>query len=647
MASFHLPLLLLLFIYPFSSKANLRKINSLLKSSLISQSPISSHTHLHDTLPKVFFEVTKPIKLPKTKPCKHLVLQHDFGYTYQKPPVLVEYNPPSYCTSQHFSKIVLEWIATCKGRQFDRIFGVWLGGVELLRGCTAEPTMAGTVWSVKKDITRYSSLLVKNEMQTLAVNLGNVVDSTYTGVYHVNITIYFYPAEDNSNSNHVHNVDHSEFTDGSKADLIIPISRNLPLNNGLWFEIDNESNKKSKEFKIPQNVYRAVLEVYVSFHEKDEFWYGNLPKEYSDVNNLADIPGNGPFREVVVYLDGEVVGAIWPFTVIYTGGIDPLLWRPITGIGSFDLPSYHIEITPFLGTMLDGKEHKISFSVTNALNVWYIDGNLHLWLDHKSMKTEGELLKHESMPLAVSLESGSQGLGKKFSTKAHRSISSSGWVKSSWGNITTHFNQNFYYSNSMLMENNGNSEIIDQVIHFNDIVYVKMPSSHAQSTKSFKKFLLYLNTNSLNQGYRTSLAIVNITLGFKERKYQGAAPGSAISSLKNLQKGQQAMVIKNNLITGLTGNTRQAYEFSDADFCYSRIVGSSFHNILYDKLGTIGFPCSDIAEKSQTWMLQIKLYFNMNRFVSKRANYGFVAWWFANRILNSYAVTVLAILVCN
>lgn len=132
MASFHLSLLLLLlFLCPFSCKANLHKINSLLKSSLISEARISSQSHLNDALPTVFFEVTKPIKLPKTKPCKHFLLQHEFGYTYQKPPVLVDYNPPSHCPSQHFSKIVLEWVATCKGRQFDRIFGIWLGGVDL------------------------------------------------------------------------------------------------------------------------------------------------------------------------------------------------------------------------------------------------------------------------------------------------------------------------------------------------------------------------------------------------------------------------------------------------------------------------------------------------------------------------------------
>ncbi|MFQ6650605.1 hypothetical protein Gotur_022599, partial [Gossypium turneri] len=112
------------------------------KSSLFSQS--SANETISPTL---FFEVTKPINLPATRPCSLTALQHDFGFTYGKPPVLADYNFPSDCPFQEFSKIVLEWNATCKGRQFDRIFGVWLSGVELLRSCTAEPRPNGIFWS--------------------------------------------------------------------------------------------------------------------------------------------------------------------------------------------------------------------------------------------------------------------------------------------------------------------------------------------------------------------------------------------------------------------------------------------------------------------------------------------------------------------
>ncbi|XVF04366.1 hypothetical protein REPUB_Repub05bG0076200 [Reevesia pubescens] len=575
---FFLPLL---FLDPLFSQANLHHSKTLIKSSLIFQ-PSSPNEIIPPTL---FFEVTRPINVPKTKPCSLTVLQHDFGFTYGKPPVLANYSFPSDdCPYQEFSRIVLEWNATCKGRQFDRIFGVWLSGVELLRSCTAEPRATGIVWSVQKDITRYSSLLLLSKTQTFAVFLGNIVDETYTGVYHVNVTLYFYPAVEKMNLFDEKRRNLGSGID-SKADLIIPFSRDLPLNDGLWYEIENATDVKVKEFEIPQNVYRALLEVYVSFHENDEFWYGNLPNEYIAANNLTGFAGNGPFREVVVSLDGEVVGAIWPFTVVYTGGINPLLWRPISAIGSFDLPTYEIEITPFLGNILDGKTHKLSFSVTNALNVWYIDANLHLWLDSKSEKTEGKLLQHDVVPLGISSVSDFKGLNGTFVTNTTRFISSTGWVKSTYGTVTTKSIQDLSYSNSMVMGKDGNLQIINQTIHFDDSVYAKMPASNVISKKSLKRFLFYLYSDYLDQGNETSLSVANVTMGFNEKKFKDADARLPSSSLRNLQKGNGVMVVKDNLVVSGVASTQQTYNYDGSKFCYSRNVSSSNYTILYDKVG--------------------------------------------------------------
>ncbi|XP_060200815.1 peptide-N4-(N-acetyl-beta-glucosaminyl)asparagine amidase A-like [Lycium barbarum] len=548
--SFHF---LVYFLLPLFSTATLRHqfINQLDSLS-------------NNATPTTFFEVTKPIKLPKTKPCSHLILEHDFGFTYGKPPVLANYTPPLNCSSQKFSKIVLEWRATCKGRQFDRIFGVWLSGVEIFRSCTAEPTANGIVWTVKKDITRYSSLLMKD--QTLAVYLGNIVDSTYTGVYHVKVFVHFYPAEEK-----LGDLD-------SGADLIIPISRNSQLNDGLWFEIENSTDVQLKDFKIPQNVYRAVLEVYVSFHENDESWYANPPNEYISSNNLT-IPGNGAFREVVVSLDEMVVGVVWPFTVIYTGGANPLFWRPISGIGSFDLPSYDIEITPLLGNILDGNAHKISFRVADALNVWYVDANLHLWLDGKSKKTEGQLLKYSCSTLSFSLRTNFTRLDGSFITNASRSVKLTGRVKSSYGTITTKSSQGLSYRNYMVMGNEGNLQIVDQIIEFNDTV-----SSSVHSLKSFKKYLFRWYSDNVDQGNQSYASISNLTLGLDEKRVKASKSGSLVSSVKNLQKAQGYMLVKGQLVVKGLGSTQQVYKYNEDSCCYSRNISSSNYTILYDKM---------------------------------------------------------------
>lgn len=455
--------------------------------------------------------------------------------------------------------------------------------MELLRSCTAEPTSTGIIWSVEKDITRYRYLLVKNQRQILAVYLGNIVNNVYTGVYNASISIHFYPAEGNSNhGEHGSNKLASGYD--SNADLILPISRNLPMNDGLWFEIKNSIDMQEKDFIIPQNVYRAVLEVYVSFHENDEFWYANLPSEFISLNRLNDTPGNGPFREVVISLDGEVVGAIWPFTVIYTGGISPLFWTPITGIGSFDLPSYDIEITPFLGNILDGKKHRFGFSVTNALNVWFIDANLHLWLDKNSRKTEGKLLKHHVLPLHASLSSNLRGPNGKMLTNVSRSISSTGLIKSSYGEITTHSIQDFSYSNLIIISRDGNVQVFEQMIHLDDRVYTRTPSYFAYSSTSFKRFPLKLSIQQLDSKNGTTSQLSDVKLGFYEEKWKSSGFDFFFSSLRNFQSGHVELDIQDNFIGGSSWSTQQTYKYHGSDLCYLRNIRSSNDTVLYDKV---------------------------------------------------------------
>ncbi|PKA51654.1 Peptide-N4-(N-acetyl-beta-glucosaminyl)asparagine amidase A [Apostasia shenzhenica] len=527
--------------------------------------------------PTTFFEVQRPIPVPGENPCSTLVLQHDFAYTYGKPPVTAAYSPPSHCFLRRRapSRIVLEWSAACAGRQFDRIFGVWLAGVELLRSCTAEPRSTGIVWNVRKDVTRYASLF--SQPQTLAVYLGNLVDQTYTGIYHVNVSFHFY-------------FDHRQKSPpssvpafGSPADMILPISKPLPLNDGLWFQIDNSTDFQGKELAIPRNAYRAALEVYISFHSDDEFWYTNPPNSYISANNLTDVAGNGAFREVTVRLDGNVIGAIWPFTVIYTGGINPLLWRPISGIGSFDLPSYDLEMSPFLEKILDGKMHSFEFGVTDALHVWFIDANLHLWLDRKSPFTEASLIEYKAPAVSSSLISQFKDLDGHFDTNANRKFSASGWVNSSYGNITTHFYQELDFSNRLKFAGNGSIQAVNQSIIYNHGIESMLPSAILYSEEVLQSFPLSLYTRTSDHGSGSYSLISNVTLGFNERKHSGGASGFFFSRLRNLQTGEGVIKVKKNLVTSGLGSTQQIYIYESSEGCYFRNVSSSHYTILYDE----------------------------------------------------------------
>ncbi|XBH83151.1 hypothetical protein VPH35_071644 [Triticum aestivum] len=225
--------------------------------------------------PTAFFEVDRPPRARGSsgRRCSTLLLSASFGSTFHKPPATVAYSPPRCLVkaggrASAISLAELEWRAACQGAQLDRIFGVWLGGAELLRGSTAAPPPNGIVWSVSKDVTKYASLLAAAGNSTLAVYLGNLVNTTLTGVYHANVTLHLYLRR----------------TPPTKpppamapADLIVPMARALPLNGGLWFPIKSAADIASKSVALPSNTYRAVLELYVSFHEDDELWYKKEP----------------------------------------------------------------------------------------------------------------------------------------------------------------------------------------------------------------------------------------------------------------------------------------------------------------------------------------------------------------------------------
>ncbi|GLJ13662.1 hypothetical protein SUGI_0217760 [Cryptomeria japonica] len=521
--------------------------------------------------PLVFFEVTKPIELPKERPCSIHVLQYDFGHTIGKPPVIVEYNPPKWCPDR-WSKVVMEWKATCKGRQFDRIAGVWLSGVEILRTCTAEPTKTGIEWTILKDITKYSPML--KSPQILEVKLANLIDDTYTGVYHVNITFHFYEEEEMG----LHHYGY--------ADSIMPISLPYSQSAGAWFQIQNASDVQGKSLRIPPNAYRAVLEIYVSFHSDDESWYANPPNVYIEANHLTNTAGNGSFREVVASVDDIVVGAVWPFPVVYTGGINPLFWRPVSGIGSFILPSYEIEMTPFLGRLLDGEEHKFSLTVTNALSVWFVDANLHLWLDKNSARTNGKLTEYEAPPLKINVESNFEGLDGSFVTSANRKISHSGWVESSQGNITTHISQEYKYINSMTFGNNGDAQTVEQSIMATSGAILKAPTGMLLSTQVDSSFCIYMYFAVVDKGNDTTLETANFSNGFNMDISIVAPTNSFFSSLNNTQNSEGYIFVQNNLVRSGLGSTQETYRYRSTEGCYSRSLSVSNYTFLSDHIDT-------------------------------------------------------------
>ena len=109
-----------------------------------------------------------------------------------------------------------------------------------------------------------------------------------------------------------------------------------------------------------------------------------MPDEYLDKLPADTTYGKGSFREVRVTVDGHLAGVAFPYPVLFTGAIVPSVWRPIPAYGAFDLPTYNIDLTPWIPLLADGQSHTIGLEVASSEedgsinNNWYVSGNIQV-----------------------------------------------------------------------------------------------------------------------------------------------------------------------------------------------------------------------------------------------------------------------------
>ncbi|GAB4827631.1 hypothetical protein Ancab_034515 [Ancistrocladus abbreviatus] len=563
----------------------------------------STATSLRQQPPQQYLELTHPVPSDQLIPsCTLSLLQHSFANTMGQPPFSVPYSPPSYCPSP-WSHVVLQIDATCHGDQYDRIFAIWLAGVEILRSSTAEPTASGIFWNVRKDVTRYSSLLSRSNL-TLSMMLENLVNDEFTGVYHVNVSLFFYdhhavvaPPRVNwmkmlgFQSDSDINVREDENREKSSlnlyetpADLIIPISDHG--DEGFWFRIQNESDVRSKNIELPMNAKRVLLELYVSFHGNDEFWYSNPPNAYIESNNLTTKRGNGAWREVFVRIDGSLVATEIPFPVIFTGGINPLFWEPVVAIGAFDLPSYDFDLTPLLGSLLDGKSHNFELGVNGAIQFWLLDANLHIWLDYGSSDVEAKVVVNWFPEIHQSWETSFNQLDGSFKVKAERKSLASGWVASSCGNLTTSVSRKIEFKNKINFEGNGRYKMVHQKVKVKtEVRTVESGSGKLISQRMLKrKYPLNVITSTV-PGYDmdTYMMTTNVSHSLKEKSSNGEFSGSLLNS----QESGGWMIVKDHSVLSGASRTQQSFSYQDEIACYSRNIEASSGQLLRDESASV------------------------------------------------------------
>ena len=133
-----------------------------------------------------------PVTRPHTTPCTvQLFTNEQFADFNIKD---FNYAPPAECHGP-WSKVVFSADFTVTaGRQFDRTAQFLIGNMNIYYGTTAEPRATlSPSWHVESDITDLSAGL--SAPQTGHAILGNLVNSTYTGIIYANAQIEFYPAD--------------------------------------------------------------------------------------------------------------------------------------------------------------------------------------------------------------------------------------------------------------------------------------------------------------------------------------------------------------------------------------------------------------------------------------------------------------------
>ncbi|ANS63493.1 hypothetical protein SLINC_1269 [Streptomyces lincolnensis] len=309
------------------------------------------------------------------------------------------YAPPRGCGDK-WSKVVLRLEGKVKGRQFDRLGYVHVGGVEIFRTSTPQPSPDGIEWSVEKDVTRYSDAF--RGSQDVEMLIGNVVDDTYTGIIDVKVTLTFYAGRQ-----------------AATPDRVLTVGGDSTLTT-------------------PRNSERIVAEVYAtgSGGGCEEYWYLTVPAT-APYSCKAD---EGPYREVQIKVDGQLAGIAAPFPTVWTGGwSNPFLWYVVPGPRAFDIKPIEYDLTPFAGLLNDGRPHRVEVSVVGVpegQSGWSTPVNVLVWQDAKSAHVGGKLTLHRSGDL-TDTSTYTPGSEHRVDTEGGHRLTVAGYVDTSHGRVAT------------------------------------------------------------------------------------------------------------------------------------------------------------------------------------------------------------------
>lgn len=305
-----------------------------------------------------------PVRVPPTKPVV-VTIADNAAFGNGPPPATSTATLPK----GQWAEVVLDVTGTETGRQFDRLCEIFDGPTQIFLGVTPEPTPAGITWHVQKDITGYLPILTGT--RTFSTFVDNFLSDVDNGIPTITAKLLFYRAGGGFRAAQPASLAAPALAGDAinETGPATPVQRPgvptqvvpvLPAGASNTLNTVNAGQTLSATVTLPGNVTTATMDLYAVGQINDEFWFGLNPG----------------FREIEVSIDGKPAGTVWPFPYVYTGGVNPLIWRPVTGVRTLDVPSYRLDLTPFAG-MLAGT-HTISLTVVNNTGFWLAGGSLML-----------------------------------------------------------------------------------------------------------------------------------------------------------------------------------------------------------------------------------------------------------------------------
>ena len=496
-----------------------------------------------------------PIPRPKTVPCKVSLYQglifNDFN------PRSFNYTPPA-CTGP-WEKVILEAnFSISAGIQYDRTANIWIGPTNIYFGTTAEDQPnEGRNWHVERDLTDYSSIFTTAQQGT--VDLGNLVNQTYTGVIHGSADILFYPVPAHQTAPRV-------------PDQVIAFSAGA---TGGTVGLSSSTSLLEETLTLPMNMTGVYFDVFAQGQSGDEFWYTCVP---NDVSVELESCGNTGFREGEVTIDGTPAGVAPIYPWIFTGGIDPLLWIPVPGVQTLNFQPYRVNLTPFASLLDDGQPHTIALSVFNDNNYFSATGSLLLYLDSNATALTGGVTTNTlAVPAPViseNLHTAKNGnISGTVAVRSSHNFKISGYLNLPAGPSTTTVAEDVNFSNvqSFKIQSTSYVQDINQDTTIHSLVTTKNAGGTFVDTVNrnwpltvdiglvFNPDGSFVQTTSINQYLETDT----------ETKHNGQP--TAFTLVENRVKTTDALDISNQGF--ISGNQNQA---SSQDFLSSNSTGYCF-----------------------------------------------------------------------